>query len=405
MNKVLHIFHLISVCVLAAQSFIVHSSEKLIDASVSSSLTHNDNLFLVDDPESAISDIIITPIVSGIIRERNWEAKLNAKLRINKYSRQGLDSNDQFFSLFGRYQMERNIFSLTVGHDLANNLSSTSDDFGLARKRIKRKSQSVAPTYTRLLTERATLSLTYVYSDVDFLDAENTSFTPYITHTARASLQYRLTEKNNLSLSFRVVDYESKNKLSTYKLLTTNLGIDHEFSETLSSRFEVGVSSRTSTDLRTEEVDFFGGTIPDLQVLDAKSRGLLFNIGLTQLLESGNINANISRNDSTNSSGGINTTESLALNYTNRVSALWRYDVNGRYADIESVNASSAITDRQTFTFESIARYSISPDWNFSVSYQYSARKFSSNTSEGRSPHSNRVSIGLLYNFPPLSTF
>ncbi len=150
MNKVLHIFHLISVCVLAAQSFIVHSSEKLIDASVSSSLTHNDNLFLVDDPESAISDIIITPIVSGIIRERNWEAKLNAKLRINKYSRQGLDSNDQFFSLFGRYQMERNIFSLTVGHDLANNLSSTSDDFGLARKRIKRKSQSVAPTYTRL---------------------------------------------------------------------------------------------------------------------------------------------------------------------------------------------------------------------------------------------------------------
>ena len=214
MNKTLNVCRLIGTCILFAQASGVYSSERLLDASVSAQAEYNDNIFLVPEPESSVTGISITPILLGIVRESNWETQLQAKLVINKYSEHDLDSNDQYFSLSGRYRAMRNIFSLNISHSLISSLSTVSDDFGLSRTRIKRETQSVSPTYTYLFSERLTSSLSYVYSDVDFLDAENTNFTPYITHTGTASLQYTLTEKDSLSFILQAVDYESKKSIS-----------------------------------------------------------------------------------------------------------------------------------------------------------------------------------------------
>ena len=404
MNKVLNVCRLIGTCILFAQASGVYSSERLLDASVSAQAEYNDNIFLVPEPESSVTGISITPILLGIVRESNWETQLQAKLVINKYSEHDLDSNDQYFSLSGRYRAMRNIFSLNISHSLISSLSTVSDDFGLSRTRIKRETQSVSPTYTYLFTERLTSSLSYVYSDVDFLDAENTNFTPYITHTGTASLQYTLTEKDSLSFILQAVDYESKNQLVTYQLFTTNIGVNHQFTETLLSNFQIGVSRQSSTSLRTFTEDFFGGIIILTREIDAKNRGLVFNIGLTQLLENGSVNANISRNDTTNSFGGLDVTNTLVLNYTDRITELWRYDLKGRFSDVTSVGSSSATTNRDILSFDATASYSISLNWNFFASYRYLLRKFKSDTSN-TAPYSNSVHVGLTYNFPSLSTF
>ena len=404
MNKASKIWRLFGFCLLITQTTLSYSVEMLLDADVAARVEHNDNIFLVSDPEDSVTGIIITPSLSGIIRERNWETRLHASLGIQKYSDHDLDSNDQFFDLSGRYQAQRNIFSLNISHNLTSSLSTVSDDFGLSRTRIKRKTQSISPTYTRLITERLSSSFSYIYSDVDFIDAEGTNFTPYITQTGVVSLQYALTEKDDLSFILQAVDYESKNKLVTYQLFTTNIGIDHSFSRTLSSNFQIGVSRQSTTSLRTVTEDFFGGIIILTREIDAKNRGLVFNIGLTQILETGSINANISRNDTTNSFGGLNVTNAIALNYTKRLSELWQYDINGRYSDITSISSGSSSTDRDIFSFEAIARYSISAHWEFSASYRYLLRKFKSDTSSN-APHSNRIFVGLSYNFPSLSTF
>jgi len=70
-----------------------------------------------------------------------------------------------------------------VNYDLASNLNSTSTDFGVVGRRIDTKNQSFTPQYTRLLTERSVLVFSYTYRDVDYLEAENTGFTPYITES------------------------------------------------------------------------------------------------------------------------------------------------------------------------------------------------------------------------------
>ncbi len=383
-----------------------YSSEKLLEASVSARTGYNDNIFLTSLPHDAVSSFIITPSLSGIIKEQNWQAKLNSQLRLNQYSDHSLDSNGQLFNLTGQYNAERNIFSINVGHDLLTSLSSISTDFGLSRERVKRKTQSITPRYTRFLTERLVLALSYSYSDTEYLDIEeDTRFVSSYTETGSAALRYNLTEKDEASINFQTVDYTRKDKLGDIQLFDVSVGFDHSFSKTLSMDLAIGESKRNSTNLQATTFDFFGGTATQDQEINVKTRGSTLNLGVKQLLEVGSISGRISRNTTTNSFGGLNETDKIVINYDERLSSLWRYAISASYENTTSVSASTASTDREVLFLEAKTNYSITQEWNMNLSYRYSQRKFKNISNAGDAPGSNRLQIGLTYNLPPLSTF
>ena len=405
MFKITNVWKVLGICFLLFQSHTVYSKEYLLEANVDAHVEYNSNIFLTNQPHDSTKGVIVTPSLSGVIKEANWESKLRARVRINRYSDQNLNGNDQLFDFTGRYLAERNILSLNVNHNLESNLSSTSSDFGIVGRRVNRKTQSFTPQFTRLLTERSVLAFAYTYTDVDFLEAENTGFTPYITETGSGSLIYNLTESDELTVSLQAVDYTSKNDLVTYQLFLSRFGIDHKFSETLSTDFLIGASRRNSTNLQTQSFDFFGQTIAISQEIDSKTRGLVYDAGVTQLLESGQIDGRISRDNTTDSFGGLNEVDQFKITYVDTLSELWSYKISGRFEDIASISSGTRSTDRKLFFFESVAYYSISKNWSANASYRYIMRRFKSDTSEDRAPHSNRIYIGLTYNFPSLSTF
>ncbi len=383
-----------------------YSSEKLLEASVSARTGYNDNIFLTSLPHDAVSSFIITPSLSGVIKEQNWQAKLNSQLRLNQYSNHNLDSNGQLFNLTGQYNAERNIFSLSVGHDLMTSLSTVSTDFGLSRERIKRKTQSITPQFTRLLTERLALTLSYSYSDTEYLEIEDDiRFVSSYTGTGSAALRYNLTEKDEVSINFQAVDYTRKDKLGDIQLFDVSVGFDHGFSQTLSMDLAIGESKRNSTNLQTITFDFFGGTATQDQEINVKTRGSTLNLGVKQLLEKGSISGRISRNTTTNSFGGLNETDKLVINYDERLSSLWRYAISASYENTTSVSAATTSTDREVLFLEARTNYSLTQDWNMKLSYRYSQREFKNISSSGDTPDSNRLQIGLTYNLPPLSTF
>lgn len=385
---------------------IAYSKEYSLEADVDAHAEYNSNIFLTSLPHDATKGIIITPSLSGIIKERHWQAVLNARIQSQNYSDDNLDGNDQHLSLTGQYGAERNIFSLNAKYDLASNLNATSPDFGTVQgRRVNTKLQSITPQYTRLLTERSALILSYAYTDVDFLEAENLGYTPYITETGSGSLIYDLTEKDKLTFSLQAVDYVSKNDLVTYQLFISRFGIDHKFSQTLSADFLVGVSRQSSTNLTTQTFDFFGNVIVQTQEIDAKNRGLVLNAGVMKRLERGSLDGRISRDNTTDSFGGLNQVDRLIINYTEKLSSLWSYRVIARIEDITSVGANNRASDRDVLFFDTKVSYSISPNWNANASYRYVQRKYKSDTSENRAPYSNRIYVGLTYNFPSLSTF
>jgi len=404
-SKFFNIYRVLGACIVLIQTLNAYSSERSLEASVGARAEINDNIFLTTLPHDTIKGLIITPSLSGQIKEENWDGKLRARIKSHNYSDDNLDSNDQYFDLTGRYLTERNIFSLNINYDLASNLNSTSTDFGVVGRRINTKNQSIAPRYTRLLTERAVLVLSYTYRDVDFLEAENTGFRPYITETGSGALMYDLTERDKLTISLVAVDYASRDELVTYQLFTSRLGIGHKFSETLSTDFLVGTSRRNSTNLQTQSFDFFGQPITISREIDLSNRGLVLDAGITRLLERGEIKARISRDNVTDSFGGLNEVDRFKINYTNKLSALWRYDISGRFENITSISSVSRVTDRKLFFFESKAYYSISRNWKVNASYRYVQRRFKRDASSSRAPDSNMIYVGLTYNFPSLSTF
>jgi len=404
-SKLLNIYGILGVCIVLAQTSNAYSSERSLNAGISARASINDNIFLTTLPHNTVSGIIITPSLSGIIKEENWETKLRARIKSHNYSDQNLDSNDQYFDLTGRYLSDRNIFSLNVNYDLASSLNSTSDEFGIVGRRINTKKQSVTPQYTRLLTERLVLTFSYTYIDVDYLDAANTGFTPYISETGSGYLMYDLTEKDKLTISLIAVDYTSRNNLVTYQLFMSRFGLDHKFSKTLSTDFLIGVSRRNSTNLQSQSFDFLGRPIVITQEVNAKDRGLILDVGVTKLFENGQVEGRISRDNTANSFGGLDQVDRFRLNYSDTMSALWKYNINGRYENVTSISSGTRNTDRKLFIVEATAYYSFSKDWNVSASYSHIQRQFTSNVNKNRAPRSNRVYVGLTYNFPSLSTF
>ncbi len=376
-----------------------------MESNINARVEYNDNIFITDQPHDSVTGLIVTPTIYGKIKEKNWESSLSARIRSHNYSDDTLDTNDQFYNLVGQYNAERNIFSLGYNYDFDSNLNSTSTDFGIVGRRVNRKVQRLIPQYTRLLTERSVLSLSYTYSDVDYLEAENTGYTPYITKSGLASLVYDLTERDKLTFSLQAVDYTSKDDLITYQLFTSRIGAEHEFTETFSVDFLVGVSRQNSTNLSTQTFDFFGNVIVQTQEVNYENRTLVLDAGIKRLLESGEFTARISRNNVTNSFGGLDTVNQLKLNYSEKITSLWRYVLSVRFEDITSISSDARTTDRDVLFFDSILYYSITEKWKANASYRYIQRKFKSDTSDNRAPHSNRIYIGLTYNFPTLSTF
>jgi len=308
-----YIYGAIGVCSVIFYTSSTYSKEYSLEADVDARAEYNSNIFLTDLPHDAIKGIIITPSLSGIIKERHWQAVLNARIQSQNYSDDNLDGNDQYLSLTGQYGAERNIFSLNARYDLASNLNATSSDFGTVGRRVNTKNQSITPQYTRLLTERSVLILSYAYTDVDFLEAENTGYTPYITETGSGSLIYDLTEKDKLTFSLQAVDYKSKNDRVNYKMYISRFGIDHKFSQTLSTDLLVGVSRQSSTNLTTQTFDFFGNVIVQTQEIDVKNRGLVLDAGIKKHLDRGRIERRLSRDNTTDTFDSLNQGDSVRI--------------------------------------------------------------------------------------------
>lgn len=405
MIKYIGIISAISVIAFSVFPLNASSSERLLEASITARSEYNDNIFLTASAHDSVSSVVVTPSLSGIIKEQNWQLDLNSRLRINRYSDSELNSTGQLFKLTGQYNAERNIFSLSIGHDLISSLRSTSSDFGISSQQVERKTQSVTPQFTRLLTERSILSLSYSYSDADYDDDADSRFVASYTETATVALRYNLSETDQVSINLQGVDYTRKDNLGDIQLFNINLRLDHQFSENLSVDLSVGGSRRNSTNLQTSVLDFFGTSILVSQEIDNKTNGKTLDFGFNQLLESGEFGVRVNRDTTTNSFGGLDEIDTFVINYNERLSSLWRYDLVARYNNTNSISVATTSTDREVISLEARTSYSITRDWNMSLSYRYSQRKFTSISSTGNTPDSNRLQIGLTYNLPRLSTF
>lgn len=218
----------------------------------------NDNIYLSESSSQSANGTIITPKINIDASEKDWSFRLSAFVRDNDYSDSRSDSLNKNLSLTSSLLSERDTYSLSATYNLNTSLDPSSLDFGIALTNIDRETITFAPSYSRTLSERLSLSFNYSHKDVDYLNSVNPLFTAYINDSLSGSLSYKISEINTITTTLQASDYLSENNDVEYQLYVVRLGINHKFSNDLSSNMSFGGSWRDVTNTSVQSFDFLG---------------------------------------------------------------------------------------------------------------------------------------------------
>lgn len=383
----------------------VGAAEWSIESSIGTTVLYDQNIFLESTPRDAVSNLVITPSIKALAKEKDWEIFIDSKLRNHSSTNRNLDRNDKFFDIAGSYFSERDTLSLNGTYDLTSSLNNTSGDFSISQKRVNRELWRMSPLYVRMITERLILQLAYDHTDVEYINAANTTFVPYVVDMVSGSLAYNLTELDRLSFSLQTVDYESKDKENEYQMIISSVGMMHNLSKAFSLDYKLGASRRDSISRRTSTFVFFGQPITISEVTDFGNNGVVLDIGFNYSWQTCSLNVRVDRENTTDSFGGLSESDEFLLVFKKNITELFAYSISAKYENIESVSAGNSFSDRKLMEFEPELTYFLDRNWNIHASYRYNQREFTANSSSDEVPQSHRVLVRITYNFLPLSTF
>lgn len=381
----------------------LHAVQYSLESDVSARAEYHDNIFLTTVPHDSVYGLVVTPQISLVAKEPDWETSLNTKFIGNRYSDSNLNSNDLFFVLDSSLRQEINTLSLSVVYNRDSSLNSESSDFGITGKRVKSRLMRLSPGYQLDLTERTRLSLSLSRTEVDYEDNDGTGFLPYTLSSASSRLFYVYSATKTLTFDLQYTDYESDDGAFQYQLEVVQVGLQQQFDELWSFNGSIGASRRSSTNETTQSIDFFGQPVTLVQVNDFTSSGVVLDARISRKLETGDVIFSLSRSNTANSFGGLNEVNTAKLSYSEKWSELWRHTLSLRYDDVNAVSIGVRTTDRTALFAEARVMRQFSREWNMNVSYRYATRKFA--TGSVSNADSNRLFLGLTYNFPDISTF
>ncbi|MDO8844251.1 hypothetical protein [Methylicorpusculum sp.] len=177
----------------------VHAREWYAQPSASLRTFYDDNLLLrqSDDKFEAFGATLSAKSTYGV-RSEIYDVGGDVRVDINRYkARDNIDSENFFFNGFGTYNLTaRNQLGLKGNYTMDNSIISEFDGSGLVQTLVDRTSWTIDPSWTYMLSERASLTGSYNHTDVSFADnASNNFLTSYVTDSATLNYSLQWTER------------------------------------------------------------------------------------------------------------------------------------------------------------------------------------------------------------------
>ncbi|MDH5388267.1 MAG: hypothetical protein OEY06_07450 [Gammaproteobacteria bacterium] len=377
-------------------STFTNASNFLLVSEINARVTYDDNINASATGNDESSSIVkITPKIKLKYTSDAWETAVNASVAGTTYSADYQDNFDAHLDLETAYKDNRNIYSAFVGYD--NFSSRTAEENVLAEslEQTDTKKLSLAPKYSHLLTERLSLSLAYQYSDVKYTSASQ-RYLPYETTGASGEVEYKLSQKSQLSFLLTSTDYSSENDISEYHMLASKFGIDHDFSEMITSKLFVGVNTRDFSTRSAAGFNFLGSNVTGTQAVEGSNSGATFEA----VIDAKWIEFGASRNVVPNFTGGLDQTDTIHTKLRMKVTALIGIVLAINQVSIEELN-DNVVDYSRSFT-------TIIPAMNFSLAHNLNLRAeyfYSKNNYEGVSQDEigkNKFAVNLKYDFPSI---
>lgn len=321
----------------------------------------------------SVSRITLNPNYSlNTVQGANqWSA--NANLNIVRTSKQSIsqDRNDPSVNLGWIHDYETGQFSVKGLFNTQSTQISELTDSGLIEGDNTRKNQSVSASWTNSLSERTSLTLSGNKTNVSFTGLATTGLVDYENESISTGLNYVINEKLQTSITLSNSSYKPKNSSNpNSETNSANLGITWNVAEKLNISASVG-SSETQNDNTPKDGNWQAS-------LTAQYSTLLTNSTF-----------NLSRTQSPSSSGSVNESNQLSVNWSYALSE--RDNIALAFSSVKNLSINS--TKSTQYSANYIRELNLS--WDFQLLIEHKARD-----NQLTNVSSNSIMASIIYKLP-----
>jgi len=230
------------------------------EPSIRAGLEYNDNLFLTTAQHETVTGANLGVNLDLVARQELWELRGGARLLSRRYQgREDLNTDDVFGTLGYYLNTDRNRWQLNASYASQSMLNSDTidPDIGLTYKQTKRATTTAIPAWTWLVTETTQLRLDYQFADVQYQEGASVNLLDYRQTATGLALSDQISARTKIFAilnysDFRVTTpeadifapYTAKSRTNTGQI-----GITHDFTETLKGSLSGGPRKTVSDDV------------------------------------------------------------------------------------------------------------------------------------------------------------
>ncbi|MHB8471243.1 MAG: hypothetical protein ACYDC8_00050 [Gammaproteobacteria bacterium] len=370
---------------------------------------YNDNINYVTGPHKAVVGYALTPQLTLKSTAELWSLSGLAKISRYDYpSNNALSHTDHFLDFAYQRQNELNQWSLGVNLDRDSTLQSELAGTGLLIARAQRTSNSVAPSWTRNLTERDSLTAGYVYNEVTYGETRGAALTDYRVKDPSLTWGHVLSEKAQVNLTLDYSDFETTNPISLaqpryhYKTKSAQVVYQRSFTDSLKASFAAGLRRTDNTIDGSQCAPGFPP--PFCFVIPAttsiRTSGSLFSATLQKNYENSSLSGSLSRSLQPTGTQGLVQTDHLSIGYNSTLTERLKSTLSVSLYNTRSENSLSNSTANRYYSLTPALKWRMTEWWTIGGTYSYAV----SQPTSGASARQNALYLTLDYTWPRISS-
>ncbi len=322
---------------------------------------------------------------------------------------ENLDADEYSVGLNNKWTNELFTTGMEFSYGRDSTLATTeAADTGLINDVVNRDSITVRPSFSYALTDRLSGNVSFLYNDVNYLDASNSGLVDYEYIQGMIGLQHSWSDFVQLFGNFYVNNFDAASIKSATRTYGGQAGVIWQWDETLDLTAQVGWEARTTS--FTSLVPFPPAAPVFLSEVEEQvgTAGAVAGATIQKQFERTAAKLDYVRSISPSGRGTQSSSDRVALNVTHQLSEHLALVFDGLYetrtAQAESISAPSFSEDlnRDYTEVRGAVRYRISRDWAATGAYRFGHREATSETNRDVA-ETNAVFFTIDYTHAPIT--
>ncbi len=353
-------------------------------SSTSARSFYDDNVRLTSGDHDAVVGMVLSGKIKTGRRTETTDVSFNGRAASTKYSGEDdLDTNDFDVGVDTVHRTEHDKFAFNMAIKLDSTLTSEVESSGLMQSRKRRTKKNLALAWTRTLSERTSLKLSYSYQDTDYKNAKNSGLTSYTYQMIETMLSHSLSQKTVLTSTLTTSLYKVESAIKTKtKDAGFMVGINHGFSETFSAGAGIGMRYAETLSRSTKKEN---------------DTGYLLSAYAKRTFEQMTIDGLFSRDVQPSGSGALLVTDKLTVDAAYQLDERLSLHLKSSIYRNSSTDEDDDSRDRVFFSIQPKVRWKIARWWLIEGSYRYRRQRYDAT---GRTADSNAIFLSIRHVWP-----